>query len=342
MEQPISIDTMLTAVADAGGSDLHICTGFVPVYRKDGKLYNLSQLLSVGICTDADMQDYIWQMVHREIARREDAREDIDASYTSAVLNQKGNFVRCRMNAFHDRNGYSIALRLIPEGIPKMTDLRLPLSVRQLTQKEHGLVIVCGPTGSGKTTTLASMLECINESQDKHIITIEDPVEYLFQMKTALISQREVQTDCESFASGPRSALRQDPDVILVGEMRDAETISTAIAAAETGHLVFTTLHTASTTDAIDRILRYFPAEAQRHMQSELAACFQGVIAQKLLPRAGGGRVAAFEVLLHTDATENLIRQGQFFQLKDYMTQNHGMIRMDDSVRGLKNLHLIG
>ena len=166
MDQPISIDTMLTAVADAGGSDLHICTGFVPVYRKDGKLYNLSQLLPVGICTDADMQDYIWQMVHREMARRGDAREDIDASYTSAVLNQKGNFVRCRMNAFHDRNGYSIALRLIPEGIPKMTDLRIPLSVRQLTQKEHGLVIVCGPTGSGKTTTLASMLESINETQD--------------------------------------------------------------------------------------------------------------------------------------------------------------------------------
>lgn len=341
MEQPVSIDTMLTAVADAGGSDLHLCTGIVPVYRKDGKLYNLSQLLSVGICTDADMKDYLWQIGQLEMPDVGRGRDDIDASYTSIVLSRNGNYVRCRMNAFLDRNGCSISLRLIPENIPKMNDLRLPLSVRQLVQKEHGLVIVCGPTGSGKTTTLAAMLESINATQDKHIITIEDPVEYLFQMKKAVISQREVQTDCVSFASGLRSALRQDPDVILVGEMRDAETISTAIAAAETGHLVFTTLHTANTTDAIDRILRYFPAEAQRHMQSELASCFQGVIAQKLLPKTGGGRVAAFEVLLHTDATENLIRQGQFFQLKDYMTQNHGMIRMDDSIRGLKNLHLI-
>lgn len=332
---------MLTAVANEGGSDLHLCTGIVPVYRKDGKLFNLSQLLPVGICTDVEMTDYIWQTGHQGIPNDGGNGDDIDASYTSSVLSKNGNSVRCRMNAFHDQNGYSMSLRLIPESIPKMNDLRLPLSVRQLVQKDHGLVVVCGPTGSGKTTTLAAMLESINATQDKHIITIEDPVEYLFQMKKALISQREVRTDCESFSSGLRSALRQDPDVILVGEMRDAETISTAIAAAETGHLVFTTLHTANTMDAIDRILRYFPAEAQRHMQSELASCFQGVIAQKLLPKTGGGRVAAFEVLLHTDATENLIRQGQFFQLKDYMTQNHGMIRMDDSIRGLKNLHLI-
>lgn len=268
--------------------------------------------------------------------------KDVDASFTASKLDKDGNSVRCRINAFKDQNGSSIAVRLISERIPTVQELRLPSSVRKLRSLEHGLIIVCGPTGSGKSTTLASLIETINATQDKHIITIEDPVEYTFHMKQSIISQREVGADCESFASGLRSALRQDPDVILVGEMRDAETISTAIAAAETGHLVFTTLHTATTTEAIDRILRYFPSEAQRHMQGELAACFQAVVAQKLLPKNGGGRVAAFEVLLHTDATENLIRQGQFYQLKDYMSTQQGMIRMEDSLQGLRNMHLIG
>lgn len=203
------------------------------------------------------------------------------------------------------------------------------------------MVIITGPTGSGKTTTLAALLDAINAESPVHIITIEQPIEYQFQMKRAVISQREVGRDCISFLEGLRASLRQDPDVILIGEMRDAETITTALAAAETGHLVFTTLHSANAVEAIDRLVQYFPATRHQEIRNELANSFLAIAAQKLLPSRNGGRVAAFEVLLSTDSTKNVIRSSQGFRVQDYMHRDEGMQTMAESIRGLRNKHLI-
>ena len=222
-----------------------------------------------------------------------------------------------------------------------MQELRIPGPLQDIRHRKHGIVIITGPTGSGKTTTLAALLDAINAESPVHIITIEQPIEYQFQMKRAVISQREVGRDCISFLDGLRASLRQDPDVILIGEMRDDETITTGLAAAETGHLVFTTLHSANVVEAIDRLVQYFPATRHQEIRNELANSFLAIAAQKLLPSRNGGRVAAFEVLLSTDSTKNVIRSSQGFRVQDYMHRDEGMQTMAESIRGLRNKHLI-
>jgi twitching motility protein PilT len=228
-----------------------------------------------------------------------------------------------------------MALRLIPRAVPSFTDLGLPPIIEQLANAPQGLVLVTGPTGSGKSTTLASMIRYLSTRRSSHILTIEDPIEYFHAHDRSIVTQREVGTDSQSFAQALRSALREDPDVLLVGEMRDVESIETTLTIAETGHLVLATLHTNDAPQAIDRVIDVFPGERQPQVRSQLASGLLGVVAQRLLPRADGGRVAAFEILLATTATRNLIREGKTEQLRNIMAtgQQSGMQTLEDSLR---------
>lgn len=331
-------------IAELGNvcSDIHIATGHIPMVRVNGEL---AEFIPSASClrplSEPEVKALCEFLLPTECFQEFLVSGQTDASCSCRYGLGEQMELRFRANMFRDQNGTSLALRIIKEEIPSMRDLRIPAAVQRLKDEPFGLVTICGPTGSGKSTTLASIIEAINEEQAKRIITIEDPIEYIHPWKKAVISQREIGRDCRSFRDGLRAALRQDPDIILLGEMRDAETIATALAAAETGHLVLTTLHTATTAEAIDRMVQYFPAEAQRQIRSEISSCFRGFVAQKLFKTKQDSRAAAFEVLLHTEATANLIRQGQIHQLKNYMSAEAGMIRMEDSIQGLRNLHLI-
>jgi len=334
-----SIQEMLSIVAQRKGSDLHLITNVVPTMRINGTIKSFEENLMVMEPAESDTlaQEILNNYQFKQLRDRGDA----DASYScKSILEDK--ILRARVNVFKDYRGLSFAFRLISDKIPTMQDLMLPLGLRNLTNRKHGFIAITGPTGSGKTTTLAAMLNSINETQYGNIITLEDPIEYIYPIKCSIISQREIGQNCVSFAEGLKASLRQDPNVIFVGEMRDAETIATALSAAETGHLVLTTLHTANVIEAVDRMLQYFPAEQQQRMQSELANCFLGIVAQKLIPKkTGNGRVAAFEVLLKTPATEKLIRNGEAFQLKNYMRSEYGMITMEKALTDLQNRGLI-
>lgn len=245
---------------------------------------------------------------------------ELDFSYGIAGVS------RFRVNAYHQRGTVSMAFRIIPSDIPTFDQLQLPSILREIYKKPQGLVLVTGPTGSGKSTTLASMISEMNKIMKKHIITLEDPIEYLHSHGTCIINQREIGFDTKSFASGLRSSLRQDPDVILVGEMRDLETISTAITAAETGHLVFATLHTTSAVMTIDRIIDVFPPSQQTQVRIQLASVLQAVISQRLFPRKDGqGRVGAFEILLNVPAVRNLIRSEKIHQIHSVIQSSRSM-----------------
>ena len=328
-----SIEEMLSIVVKNGGSDLHLVTNVVPTMRKNGVIQNLYD--DQYKFSYDDSKKLIAAILNGYQCNALKAQGDANASYTcQSIFSQKT--IRARVNVFKDLRGYSFAFRLINEKIPTMQDILLPHGIQSLIKKEHGIIIVTGPTGSGKSTTIASMVDSINETKSVHIITVEDPVEYFYNIKTAIISQREVGENCASFFAGLKAALREDPDIILVGEMRDAETIEMALAAAETGHLVLTTLHTANVIQAVDRMMQYFPSEQQQQIRLELANCFEGIIAQKLFPKKNGGRVAAFEVLLRTPATINLIRSNRAFELKDYMHNKDMMQTMDDAIEDLQ------
>jgi twitching motility protein PilT len=251
---------------------------------------------------------------------------ELDFAYSSA------GFSRVRINAFRQRGTYAMAMRILSFEIPSPQQLGIPKAVVDLTNRKRGLVLVTGATGSGKSTTLASLISIISEKYAKNIITLEDPIEYLHKHKKSVVIQREVGADTLSYANAVRAALRQDPDVILVGEMRDLETISTAITAAETGHLVFSTLHTNSAADAIDRVIDVFPPHQQQQIRVQLAAVIEGVVAQQLVPRLDGGRVAAIEVMIANPAIRNLIREGKAFQIPTILqtSKKEGMQTMDD------------
>ncbi len=244
---------------------------------------------------------------------------------------------RFRGNAYHQRGSVALSLRLIPYRIPSFDELGLPTGMRKWVELPQGLVLVTGPTGSGKSTTIAAMLDSINEHRPCHIITIEDPIEYVHRHKQAAVSQREIGIDTDSFAQALRSALREDPDVLLVGEMRDPETIQTALTIAETGHLVFATLHTNDAGQAVDRVVDVFPGDKQSQIRVQLAASLTGIVSQRLLPRIGGGRVAAFEVLTATFAVRNLIREGKSSQLRNVVSTagKHGMQTLESSLSQL-------
>ncbi|MDQ0192155.1 type IV pilus twitching motility protein PilT [Paenibacillus wynnii] len=320
------ITQLLHMAYSSKASDLHISVGSPPVMRIDGKLHTVPGE-SVTAGESAAMAEIL--MGERHTATFKDVGE-VDFSFP---LENGGRY---RVNVYRQRNGISIAARSIPADIPSLEQLNMPPLLTSLAKKPQGLILVTGPTGSGKSSTLAAMIHSINRSESKHVVTLEDPIEFLHGHGTCLVDQREVGSDTGSFASGLRAALRQDPDVILVGEMRDLETISAAITAAETGHLVLATLHTTDAPQTIDRIIDAFPGHQQGQIRSQLASVMLAVISQRLFPRAGGrGRLCATEILVNTPAVANLIRTDKTHQIKNVMQTGRalGMHTLEMSIR---------
>ena len=306
----MTIDDLLIRARKMGASDVHVTVGIPPKCRVNGELVTLME----GRILPADSKALVEQMIPGRLVERFNREGEVDFSY---AIKGVGRF---RVNIFKQRGTMSFVIRLVNTEIPSPESLGLPQSVLELVKKKRGLILVTGPTGSGKSTTLAAMLEYMNRNSDRHIITIEDPIEYVYESKQSLIHQREVGEDIVDFASAIRSALREDPDVILVGEMRDYETISTALLAAETGHLVLSTLHTTGAAQTVERIVDACPTGGQNQVRAQLAGTLKGIVSQCLIPCGGGAaRVAATELLVGTDAILNLIREGKTHQIPAMM-----------------------
>jgi twitching motility protein PilT len=324
-----SIDELLERMVEANASDLHVTTGTPPAIRVRGEVERLEGFDSL---TGEETQQLLYRILSSEQQKHFEINRQLDFSYSIPGL------ARFRVNVYFQRESIGAAFRLIPTELKTLEELGIPDSLHVLAEKPRGLVLVTGPTGSGKSTTLAAIIDEINRNRSEHILTIEDPIEFLHRHKRCIVNQREIGPDATSFADALRAALRQDPDVILVGEMRDLETISTALTAAETGHLVFGTLHTQSAPSTIDRIIDVFPAEQQEQVRIQIANSLQGVVTQALLPTADGmGRVPALEILLPDDAVRNLIRQGKVEQIYSVMQTNtgRGMQTMEQSLGDL-------
>jgi twitching motility protein PilT len=330
-----AIDRLFRLMCDGGASDLHICVGMPPLVRKDGEI----QVLEPDAATlDADAVVALLEPIMPGKNREEFARRhDTDFAYEISGL------ARFRANVFLDRNGRGAVFRAIPSKILTAEDLGLSSHVLQLCRLNKGLVLVTGPTGSGKSTTLCAMVDYVNRHRTDHVITIEDPIEFVHENKKCLMNQREVHTHTESFKNALRAALREDPDILLVGEMRDLETVAIAIETAETGHLVFGTLHTTTAASTVDRIIDQFPADRQPQIRIMLSESLRGVIAQTLCKKIGGGRVAALEVLIVNTAVSNLIREGKTFQISSIMQVNKasGMVTLNDSLVALVTKKLV-
>jgi twitching motility protein PilT len=331
----VIIDDLLREAQQRKASDLHITVGVAPKCRINGELADMLY----PFLTPADTEEIIMPMVPQRMKDLLLTNGEVDFSYSIS------GFGRYRVNVFKQRGSYAAAIRIINTNIPGPDMLGLPSSVIGLTNKKRGMVLVTGPTGSGKSTTLASMIDIINSNQNLHIITLEDPIEYLHKHKKSVVNQREIGLDSLSFSNALRVILREDPDVILVGEMRDLETIEIAITAAETGHLVFSTLHTIGAVNTVDRIIDVFPPHQQQQIRIQLASVIEGVISQQLIPTINhAGRVAAFEVMLSTPAIRNLIREGKNHQIASFIQTNKrlGMQTMDDAIFDLYNSGRIG
>src|ERR1051326_2089682 len=329
MPHSFSIDELLSQCVSLGASDLHITVGSPPVVRVRGKLEALEGAELLDAETTRSLR---YRVLNTEQQKRLELDKQIDFAHEVPGL------ARFRVNVFFQRESLGAALRQIPEDIKSLEELGLPAALHELTTKPRGLVLVTGPTGSGKSTTLAAMVDEINRTRSEHILTIEDPVEFVHVHKRCIVNQREVGVDATGFGEALRAALRQDPDVILLGEMRDLETIGTALTAAETGHLVFGTLHTQSAPGTIDRVIDVFPAEQQEQVRVQLASTLQGVVTQALLPSSDGtSRVAALEILFPDDAVRNLIRQGKVEQVYSVMQTNtsRGMQTLEQSLADL-------
>ena len=330
--QPVSIkpelnmDTLFVEMESAGASDLHLSVGMPPMIRKDGKIQPLPFDSDV-ISADA-MKSLLTPIMPKRNREEFDERHDTDFSYEIPEL------ARFRCNVFMDRKGMGGVFRVIPAKMTTASQLGLSKAVLDLCDLSKGLVVVTGPTGSGKSTTLCAMVNHINNQREDHIITIEDPIEFVHENIKCLVNQREVHNHTDSFKDALRAALREDPDILLVGEMRDLETISIAIETAETGHLVFGTLHTTTAASTVDRIIDQFPADRQQQIRVMLSESLRGVVAQTLLPKIGGGRVAALEILIVTPAISNLIREGKTFQIPSAMQtgKSHGMVMLNDAL----------
>ena len=327
-EGPLNIDVLLRRVVQMDGSDLHLSAGLPPSVRVHGEI---SPLPGFGPLTG----DEIGRMVLATLTEKQQASfaEDLELD-TSYAIDGVGRF---RVNVFVQRGAIGSVMRVIPFKIPDFATLGLPRSVASLASLPRGLVLVTGPTGSGKSTTLASLVDIVNATRAAHIMTVEDPIEFIHHHQRSIVNQREVGEDTWSFAGALKHVLRQDPDVILVGEMRDLETISTALTAAETGHLVFGTLHTQSAPQSVDRIIDVFPAHQQQQVRSQLATALQGIVTQQLISRASGGRVVAAEVLMVTPAVRNLIREAKTHQIPTAMQSGgqYGMQTMDQTLAEL-------
>jgi len=341
----MQIDQLLTLAFKVGASDVHLTVGAAPAFRLHGSLLPLDapewqRLVPAGTLPEvrplapADTEAMARAiMTEEQYARFREAGE-IDFGYEIAGVG------RFRVNAFRQRGAAALVLRLINTRIPSFEELGLPEVLPSLARRPNGLILVTGPTGSGKSTTLAAMIDLINRERRCHIITLEDPIEYVHQHKKSLVNQREIGHDSKSFASALRVALREDPDVILVGEMRDPETIAIAITAAETGHLVMSTLHTSSAAQTIDRIVDVFPPHQQQQIRIQLANTIQGVISQQLVPRIDRpGRVAALEIMVATPAIRNLIREGKTYQIPSQI-QTGARFGMQTLDMALRNLYL--
>ena len=324
----LSFDELLKAGIEAGASDIHLSVGRPPSARVDGEIVLLGEDMLLPRDTE-QVIDQIINPAHKDILLRDG---EVDFAYAVPSLG------RFRVNAFRQRGSYALAARILNLTIPTPQELGVPEAVVQMTEKRRGLVLVTGATGSGKSTTLASLLNIINHTYSYHIITLEDPIEYLHKHNKSIVNQREMGSDSKDYAAALRAALRQDPDVILVGEMRDLETISIAVTAAETGHLVFSTLHTTGAANTIDRIIDVFPPHQQQQIRTQLADVLECVVSQQLLPKKSGkGRVAAMEVMLATPAIRNHIREAKTFQIPTVMQTNRkmGMVMMDDALLDL-------
>ncbi len=321
----MTIQELLKFTAEAGASDLHVSAGSYPMVRVHGRMkrLNLPKLtqddlvnLLKGVLTDVQQELF---------------KEKLEIDFSTKLTND----VRFRVNAFHQINGLAASFRVIPNEIKSFEELHLPEIINRLAMKEKGLILVTGPTGSGKSTTLATMIDYVNDHKQCHIITVEDPIEFVHSSKNSLINQRELGHDTWSFTAALRSALREDPDVILVGEMRDLETVSLALTAAETGHLVLATLHTSSATKSIDRVIDMFPKEQQAQVRSMLSESLEAVVAQTLLPlKEGNGRVPVLEIMVANAAVRNLIREEKTYQIPSVIQAGtkEGMQSRDQSL----------
>ena len=330
-----SIDDLLEQMVARGASDLHVSVGSRPAIRVHGQVARLDDYDEL---TPDDAQQLMYQILSSEQQKNFEIKRQLDFAHGVPGL------ARFRVNVYFQRGSVGAAFRLIPEAIKTLEELGLPPSLHALAEKPRGLVLVTGPTGSGKSTTLASLIDEVNRTRAEHILTIEDPIEFVHRHKRCIVNQREIGVDAPSFAEGLRAALRQDPDVILVGEMRDLETIATALTAAETGHLVLGTLHTQSASSTVDRIIDVFSPAQQEQVRMQIAGSLQGIVTQALLPTADGtGRVPALEILLPDDATRNLIRQGKVEQIYTIMQTGtqRGMQTMEQSLAELTLRHVV-
>lgn len=324
----MDLENLLRETIKLEASDLHLTVGVPPVMRIYGELRKCGD----KPLTTEDTLQLVKQLANEKQLDNLNEKGEIDISYSKSGLG------RFRVNVFKQRGSYGVAIRIVALRIPSMEELRLPSVVRELAMNKRGLVLVTGPTGSGKSTTLASMIDFINHDRSCHILTLEDPIEYLHRHNKSIVNQREIGNDSKSYSNALRSALRQDPDVILVGEMRDLETISIAVTAAETGHLVLSTLHTIGAAKTIDRIIDVFPPYQQQQIKIQLSTVLKGVISQQLLPKANGrGRVAAMETMIGTPAIQNLIREGKTHQIQTIVQtgSKFGMKTMDVSISEL-------
>jgi twitching motility protein PilT len=309
------IDPWLTELWERGGTDLLLTAGAPPLLRVDGELQPYGALPPLS---PAEVDKLVAQVLGDDLMAKFDFEGEVDFSFSGKEQ------ARFRGNAFRQRHSSALALRLIPFHIPSFDELGLPDIINTFVNLPLGLVLVTGPTGSGKSTTLASMIEYINENRACHIITIEDPIEYMHHHKKSAVNQREIGEDSVSFERALKSVLREDPDVLLLGEMRDLESIGAALTIAETGHLVFATLHTNDTAQALDRIVDVFPSDKRPQVQVQLAHVLAGVVYQRLLPKNGGGLVAAFEVMVGNHAVRNLVREGKTTQLRNVVATHQG------------------
>ncbi len=321
----MTIQELLGRARELGASDVHVTVGVPPKCRLHGELKNLAP----DIVKPADSKAFVEQMIPKRMIETFNREGEVDFSFT---VKGTGRF---RVNIFKQKGTMAFVARLVNSEIPDPESLGLSQQVIDLTNKKRGLILVTGPTGSGKSTTLASLINIINQTQSKHIITLEDPIEYIHHHARSIVNQREVGMDTRSYAGALRAALREDPDIILVGEMRDLDTISTAVTAAETGHLVLSTLHTIGAVATIDRIIDVFPTHQQPQIRLQLATLLEAIISQQLLPRADKpGRVAAFEIMFANSAIRNLIRESKTHQVTSMIQtgRQSGMITMDDAL----------
>ena len=323
------IEEILKTAKEAGASDVHLTVGIPPKMRVNGNLLTMDEYPRL---LPADTLEVLLNIMSEPQREKFEEKGENDMSFSIPDMG------RYRVNAYKQRGSVALALRLVETVVKSPKELGVPDSVIDLYQRKRGLILVTGPTGSDKSTTLASIIDKINNNRDAHVITLEDPIEYLHQHKLSMVNQREIGLDSGSYANALRAALREDPDVILVGEMRDFETISVAITAAETGHLVLSTLHTIGAVSTVDRVIDVFPPHQQQQIRVQLANVLEAVISQQLIPTADGhGRVAAFEVLHANHAIRNLIREGKSHQIASVMQTNRkmGMITMDEAIRQL-------